>query len=135
MEELVVVFTILTIATAVTLSIFITYKPSPKLDTLSIHLAIVEVTSSPINEVIINVVIPEGIEVVFEGHTIVVRNSLVDPRVLAFNYTGIVREVAPSAIVYNPSRVWFVERVSLYRTSTIKIINRFGKIRVIPIGG
>jgi len=135
MEELIVVFTVLTLATAFTLSIFITYKPSPRLDTLSIHLAIVEVTSSPINEVIINVVIPEGVEVVFEGHTVVVRNSLVDPRVLAFNHTGIVREVAPSAIVYDPSRVWFVERVSLYRTSTIKIINRFGRIRVVPIGG
>ena len=134
MEEYILVFALLIVITFLSLHVLHTHDLKPRIDTLSIHLAIVEATSSPINEVLVIVVIPRDTFVIFKENTITVIGDIVDPRILAFN-NSVLRGLSERMICYDPSKVWFVEKVVLYKTSVIKLVNRFGRIKVIPVGG
>ena len=130
-----VILVTLTAATTIVLYTFLTYRPEPELDIVPLHLAILEVTLSPVNEVIVTVIVPTGVEVVFKDNSIIVEGALIDQRILIFNYTGIVEKITRHVIVYDPSRVKFEREVVLTETTTIKLVNVFGIIRIIPVGG
>ncbi|RLE78309.1 MAG: hypothetical protein DRJ56_00390 [Thermoprotei archaeon] len=135
MEELVVVFAVLTAATAAALCVLASWRPAPTLDVVALHLAIAEAVSSPVNEVVVVVAVPRGVEVILEGSSVTVRGALVDPRVLAFNHTGILRGVTVHAVEYDPSKVQFESVVVLTGVTTVRLVHRFGVIRVMPVGG
>ena len=135
MEELVVVFAVLTVATAAALCVLASWRPAPALDVMALHLAIAEAVSSPVNEVVVVVAVPKGVEVVLEGSSVTVRGALVDPRVLALNHTGIIRGITAHTIEYDPSRVRFEGRVVLAGVTAVRLVHRFGVIKVVPVGG
>jgi len=134
LEEFGLIFVLLTITTSLTLYILHTCSPTCRINTLSVHLAVVEVSRSPINEVCITVIVPKGKTITFEKNVIIIIGDIVDSKVLAFN-CSMLKNITKNVIVYNPSKVWFTKRVTLFKTSLVKLINRFGKINVIPIGG
>jgi len=134
-EEFLMCFIILTIITFISVSLFFSYKPAVKLDSLSLHLAICELTQSPINELSIRLHIPPNVVVIFDKNTITIVNAIVDPRVRSFNYTGILKQVTAHMIVYKEDKVWFKRKVIIQKSITLKLVYRFGAVEVIPVGG